>query len=57
MRVKLTEPHDWRVPGKRQVISYKPGEHTVRRECGEEMIAAGKAKEIRSPGKKSENAD
>ena len=47
MRVKLNSPHNWIAPDNSQ-HDYKPGEYTVTRECGEEMIAAGKATEILS---------
>lgn len=51
MRVKLHEKFDWMIPGKRAMISYDPGEHTMKREAGEEAVRLGKGKEIHPPKK------
>ena len=48
MRVRFTENFDWDPPEKngRVTLAFKAGEKTVRRECGEAAIAAGKAVEV-----------
>jgi hypothetical protein len=57
MRVRFIEDFDYK-PTSQSTIAYKAGmEETVRRECGEQAIAAGKAKEVRSPGKPADGAD
>jgi hypothetical protein len=57
MRVRFIEDFDYK-PTSQSTIAYKAGmEETVRRECGEQAIAAGKAKEVRSSGKTTDGAD
>lgn len=56
MRIKLHEKFDWRIPGKRAMIAYDIGEHTMKREAGEEAIRLGKGKEIGVPKKQAEDA-
>jgi hypothetical protein len=47
MRVKFTQDFDYK-PTMQQTIGYKAGmEDTVKRECGEAAIAAGKAEEVK----------
>jgi hypothetical protein len=48
MRVRLNERHNWVAPDRSQ-HDFQPGEHTVTIDCGNEMIAAGKATEIPAP--------
>ena len=52
MRVELIETFDWKVPGKRAWVSFPPGTHVMKREQGDEAIAAKKGKEV-----KNANAD
>lgn len=57
MRVRFTENFDYK-PTSQSTIAYKAGmEETVRRECGEQAIAAGKAREVKSTGKPTDGAD
>lgn len=51
MRIRLHEKFDWRVPGKRSWQAYPVGDHTMKREAGEEAIRQGKGREIKPPGK------
>jgi len=48
MRVRFTENFDWDPPEKfgKVTLAFTVGERTVRRECGEAAVAAGKAKEV-----------
>lgn len=48
MRVRFTEDFDWDPPEKfgKVTLAFKVGEQTVRRECGEAAIAAGRAVEL-----------
>lgn len=55
MRIKLHEKFDWRIPGRRAMIAYDTGEHTMKREAGEEAIRLGKGKEIGAPKKKDDD--
>ena len=57
MRVRFTEPYDY-TPSEepRVLIAFSPnggaekdGAYTVRRECGEAAIRAGKAEEVAEP--------
>lgn len=54
MRIRIHEKFDWRVPGKRVMITYPIGDHTMRREAGEEAIRQGKGREI-DAAKKADN--
>lgn len=56
MRVRLTAKFDWKVPGKRAVIAFRPGDHTVKREVGEAMVAAGVAMEIVAPRREHDDS-
>ena len=49
MRIEVKEKFDWRnraITGR--TVSFKPGIYTVKRECGEAAVAAGKAVEIKT---------
>lgn len=46
MRVRVTKQFDWKVPGKRTVISFPPGDHTMKREAGDECVRLGAGEEI-----------
>lgn len=46
MRIRLHEKFDWRVPGKRAVVSFPVGDHTMKREAGEEAVRLGKGREV-----------
>ncbi len=50
MRIRLTSPWDWRVPGKRAIISFEPGEYTMTREQGEAAVDAGVGTEMEAGG-------
>lgn len=53
--VRFTELYDYRVPGKRVLIAYKPGRATlVTRDCAEKAIAAGKAVSASRPKLKAD---
>lgn len=45
MRIRFTHPFDWDPPERkgRVTLAFVPGDRTVRRECGEAAIKAGKA--------------
>jgi hypothetical protein len=50
MRVRFKELFLWHVPDRkgRVTVAYEAGrEYTVKRACGEEAIAAGKAEEVK----------
>jgi hypothetical protein len=51
MRVRLHEKFDWRVPGRRAMQAFPVGDHTMKREAGEEAIRLGKGREIQAPSK------
>lgn len=55
MRIRLHEKFDWRVPGKRSMQSFPVGDHTMKRDAGEEAIRLGKGKEIQAPSKPDAN--
>ena len=56
-RVRFTHDFDYK-PTSRTTVGYKAGmELTVKRECADQAIAAGKAEEITSVGKVSDGAD
>lgn len=44
MRVVLHSPFNWRVPGKRAVKFFPPGEHIMTRDQADKAINAGKGK-------------
>jgi hypothetical protein len=55
MRVRFTENFDYK-PTARTTIGYLAGmEETVKRECGEQAIAAKKAVLVPGPAPKAEN--
>nr|CAD6411084.1 hypothetical protein REQ54_00833 [Rhizobium sp. Q54] len=57
MRVRFTHDYDYK-PTAQSTIGYKAGmEETVKRECGEQAIAAGKAVEVKPAGKPADGAD
>ena len=57
MRVRFTHDFDYK-PTDRSTIAYLAGmEETVKRECGEQAIAAGKAVEVKPTGKPADGAD
>lgn len=47
MRITLHSPFDWRVPGRRAVVAFKPGTHTMTRAQGDEAISKGLGKETK----------
>lgn len=49
MRIAVSEKVDWIAPNGRRMLAFAPGEHTVKREVGEELVARGKAAEIAAP--------
>lgn len=55
-RVRFTADFDYR-PTPLSTIAYKAGmELTVRRECADQAVAAGKAEELVAPRKRAEEA-
>lgn len=56
MRVRFTEPYDYTPSADRRVTyAYAAGaEETVKRECGEAAVKAGKAIEIAPPARRKE---
>lgn len=56
MRVRFTEPYDYTPSANRRVTyAYAAGaEETVKRECGEAAVKAGKAVEIEAPARPDE---
>ncbi|WP_019279699.1 hypothetical protein [Rhizobium grahamii] len=57
MRVRFSHDFDYK-PTLQATIGYKAGmELTVKRECGEQAIAAGKAKEVKLVGRPDDGAD
>jgi hypothetical protein len=56
MRIRLHEKFDWKVPWKRAMQAFTVGDHTMKREAGEEAIRQGKGREIKPP-RKGENGD
>jgi len=57
MRVRFTHDFDYK-PTAQSTIAYKAGmEETVKRECAEQAIAAGKAEEVKPAGKSADGAD
>lgn len=56
-RVRFTDNFDYK-PTPRSTIGYKAGmELTVKRECADQAVAAGKAVEIPSGGKADDGAE
>jgi hypothetical protein len=54
MRVKFLERFVWSPPehkGRTSIVYEADRTYTVRRPCGEEAIAAGKAEEVKSRGR------
>lgn len=49
MRIAVSEKVDWIAPNGRRILAFSPGQHTVKREVGEELVARGKAVEIDPP--------
>lgn len=57
MRVRFTHDYDYK-PTSQSTIGYKAGmEETVKRECGEAAIAAGKAQEVKPAARSTDGAD
>jgi hypothetical protein len=58
MRVRFTGDFDWTPPQQRQVtLAFLAGEEkTVKRDCGEAAIKAGKAEEVTPPGRDEADA-
>ncbi len=56
MRVRFTEPYDYTPSADRRVTyAYAAGaEETVKRECGEAAVKAGKAVEVDPPARRDE---
>lgn len=55
MRVRFTHSFDYK-PTPQTTVAYLAGmEATVKRECGEQAIAAGKAREIEPAGRPEES--
>lgn len=48
MRIRLSSPWDWPVPGARAVVAFNAGDYTMTREQGEAAIAAGVGSELPS---------
>ncbi|NLS07612.1 hypothetical protein HGP14_30580 [Rhizobium sp. P32RR-XVIII] len=56
-RVRFTHDFDYK-PTSQSTVGYKAGmELTVKRECADQAVAAGKAVEIPSAGKPADGAD
>ena len=49
MRIKVSEKVDWIAANGRRMLAFEPGEHTVKKEVGDDLVARGKAKEIPAP--------
>lgn len=57
MRVRFTKDFDYK-PTSQSTIAYRAGmEETVKRECGDQAIAAGKAEEVRPAGRAADATD
>ncbi|MCB5201890.1 hypothetical protein LH464_05280 [Neorhizobium sp. T786] len=57
MRVRFTHSFDYK-PTPQTTVGYLAGmEATVKRECAEQAIAAGKAVEVEPAGKSADGAD
>jgi len=57
MRVRFTHDFDYK-PTRQSTIGYKAGmEVTVKRDCAEQAIAAGKAHEVQPAGRPADGAD
>lgn len=46
-KITVSEPFDYS-PRPNVVLAYKPGTYTVKRECADHAVAAGKAVEIKA---------
>lgn len=52
-RIEMTGDFDWKVPGAKShtLVALKAGRaYTVRRECADAAVAAGKGREVDAPG-------
>lgn len=49
MRIRLVNPANWISPRGRTHIAFPAGEHTVKREVGEDLVNRGEAEEIDPP--------
>ncbi len=58
-RIEMTGDYDWKVPGAKShtVTALKAGwSGTVKRECCDAAVAAGKGREIEAPARRTEKS-
>lgn len=49
MRIEVTQKADWKAKNNRRMTTFAPGQYTVTREIGDELVSRGVAKEIDPP--------